>query len=185
MCGGCTASSRLPAREAIDNLMVYLRAALPQVRRSASTLGEEFELAQAYLQLFGVRMGARLRFTLDLPPALRALPFPPMVLLTLVENAIKHGLAPADLGGTVRIAARVAGAGARGQRQRRRCRLRRRRAAAAVSGWSTSGGSLRPGSVTARRCRSNSAARRCRRADRAAVAAAPADAPRRVAAGLA
>jgi sensor histidine kinase YesM len=93
--------------EAIDNLMVYLRAALPQVRRSESTLGDEFELAQAYLQLFRVRMGSRLRFVLDLPPELRQVPFPPMVLLTLAENAIKHGLAPADSGGTVRIMARV------------------------------------------------------------------------------
>ena len=95
--------------EAIDNLMIYLRAALPQVRRAESTLGEEFELARAYLQLFQVRMGARLRFTLDLPPALRRLPFPPMVLLTLAENAIKHGLAPADLGGTVSLYARRSG----------------------------------------------------------------------------
>lgn len=93
--------------ETIDNLMVYLRAALPQVRRSESTLGDEFELAQAYLQLFRVRMGSRLRFVLDLPPELRHVPFPPMVLVTLAENAIKHGLAPADSGGTVRIAARA------------------------------------------------------------------------------
>ncbi len=95
--------------EAVDNLLIYLRAALPQVRRAESTLGEEFELARAYLQLFQVRMGARLRFTLDLPPALRRLPFPPMVLLTLAENAIKHGLAPADLGGTVALCARRSG----------------------------------------------------------------------------
>jgi sensor histidine kinase YesM len=68
-------------------------------------LGDEFELVQAYLQLFKVRMGRRLRFTLDLAPELRPLPFPPMVLVTLAENAIKHGLAPADLGGTVDVAA--------------------------------------------------------------------------------
>ena len=95
--------------EAIDNLMIYLRAALPRVRRTASTLGDEFELAQAYLQLFKVRMGRRLSFTLDLAPELRAVPFPPMVLVTLVENAIKHGLTPADLGGTIALAARRAG----------------------------------------------------------------------------
>jgi sensor histidine kinase YesM len=95
--------------EAIDNLMAYLRAALPQVRRTESTLAEEFDLVQAYLQLFRVRMGARLRFTLDLPPPLRGVPFPPMLLVTLAENAIKHGLAPSELGGSVRIAAQVAG----------------------------------------------------------------------------
>jgi sensor histidine kinase YesM len=91
--------------ETIDNLMAYLRAALPQVRRTESTLGEEFELTRAYLQLYQVRMGPRLHFSLDLPPALRPVPFPPMVLLTLAENAIKHGLSPADLGGTVRMTA--------------------------------------------------------------------------------
>jgi two-component sensor histidine kinase len=96
--------------EAIDNLLVYLQAALPQVRRAETTLAEEFELARAYLQLFQVRMGPRLRFTLDLPPALRPLSFPPMVLVTLAENAIKHGLAPTGLGGTVRLSARRIGA---------------------------------------------------------------------------
>ena len=95
--------------QAIDNLMIYLRAALPQVRRNESTLGEEFELARAYLALFQVRMGPRLRFVMDLPPALRGLRFPPMVLATLAENAIKHGLAPADRGGTVQLTARLVG----------------------------------------------------------------------------
>jgi sensor histidine kinase YesM len=95
--------------QTIDNLMTYLRAALPQVRRTESTLGEEFDLAAAYLQLFQVRMGARLRFRLDLPPPLRRLAFPPMVLVTLAENAIKHGLAPAGVGGTVQFQARRVG----------------------------------------------------------------------------
>ena len=71
-----------------------------------SALGEEFELARAYLALFQVRMGPRLRFVMELPPALRGLRFPPMVLATLAENAIKHGLAPADRGGTVQLTAR-------------------------------------------------------------------------------
>jgi LytS/YehU family sensor histidine kinase len=90
--------------EAIDNLMVYLRAALPRVRRSEST--PRRIRWRAYLQLFRVRMG-RGYASADLPPGLRHVPFPPMVLLTLAENAIKHGLAPADSGGTVRIMARV------------------------------------------------------------------------------
>ncbi len=96
--------------QAIDSLLVYLRAALPRVRRSESTLGDEFDLVEAYLQLFRLRMGARLRFTVELAPELRMLPFPPMVLVTLAENAIKHGLAPTELGGSIRVAARRAGA---------------------------------------------------------------------------
>ncbi len=95
--------------EAIDNLMTYLQAALPRVRRTQSTLGDEFELVQAYLELFKVRMGRRLHFTLDLAPEMRPFPFPPMVLVTLAENAIKHGLTPADLGGRVDVAARRSG----------------------------------------------------------------------------
>jgi signal transduction histidine kinase len=94
---------------AIDNLMQYLRAALPQVRRADSTLGEEFELVRAYLELFQVRMGARLRYSLVLPAALRNVSFAPMVLVTLVENAIKHGLAPAGGGGTITVSARQDG----------------------------------------------------------------------------
>lgn len=90
----------------IDSLRTYLQAALPQVRRTSSTLGDEFDLLQAYLQLFKVRMGARLRYRLDIARGLRALPYPPMLLVTLAENAIKHGLAPSDLGGTIRVSAR-------------------------------------------------------------------------------
>lgn len=92
---------------AIDDLLAYLRVALPQVRRTESTLGDEFAVVAAYLRLFQVRMGPRLVFRLDLPATLRALPFPPMVLVTLAENAIKHGLAPAELGGCIEVAARI------------------------------------------------------------------------------
>ncbi|MDM0110524.1 histidine kinase [Variovorax sp. J22R133] len=91
--------------EAIGDLMIYLRAALPQLRRTVSTLGEEFELVRAYLKLFKLRMGHRLNYTLDLPPAIRGVAFPPAVLVTLAENAVKHGLAPADSGGLIQVAA--------------------------------------------------------------------------------
>jgi hypothetical protein len=97
--------------EAIDNLLVYLHAALPQLRRKTSTLADEFELVQAYLQLFQVRLGERLHFSLDLPPSLRGVPFPPTVLVTLAENAIKHGITPTNLGGTIRIGATGNGEG--------------------------------------------------------------------------
>jgi hypothetical protein len=88
-----------------DNLLVYLRAALPQMRSAVGALGEEAALVRAYLELFSLRMGERLAFAIDVPGPLVALPFPRMMLITLTENAIRHGLMPSDHGGTVRIQA--------------------------------------------------------------------------------
>jgi sensor histidine kinase YesM len=92
-----------------DNLLRYLRAALPQMRSALGTLGEEADLVRAYLELFSLRMGARLAFAIEVPEALAAHPFPRMMLITLVENAIKHGLMPSDGGGTVRLVALTEG----------------------------------------------------------------------------
>jgi hypothetical protein len=88
-----------------DNLLIYLRAALPQMRSAVGTLGEEAELVRAYLELFSLRMGARLAFSIEVPGPLAALPFPRMMLITLAENAIKHGLVPSDHGGKVSVQA--------------------------------------------------------------------------------
>ncbi len=90
-----------------DNLLRYLRAALPQMRTAEGTLAEEAALVRAYLELFSLRMGARLAFAIDVPAALAGHAFPRMMLITLVENAIKHGLMPSDQGGTVRVEARA------------------------------------------------------------------------------
>ncbi len=93
----------------LDNLVRYLRAALPQIRAAATTLGQETDLVQAYLDVLQIRMGAYLSFALDVPAALRDHPFPPMMLLTLAENAIKHGLAPSPDAGRIDIRARHEG----------------------------------------------------------------------------
>ncbi|HEY1459533.1 MAG TPA: histidine kinase [Casimicrobiaceae bacterium] len=90
--------------ETIVNLMRYLRAALPQLRSHDATLGDELELVRAYLALFQVRIGARLAFRIEVDPALRDLQFPPMLLTTLIENAIKHGVEPAG-GGNICVRA--------------------------------------------------------------------------------
>ncbi len=89
----------------LDNLIRYLRAALPRIREEQSTLGQEGELVQAYLAVLKIRMGARLRFAVEIPPALASHPFPPMILLTLAENAIKHGLTPSSSGGMITVRA--------------------------------------------------------------------------------
>jgi signal transduction histidine kinase len=95
------------AEAMLDSLMHYLEVALPQMRADASTLGREADLAVSYLDIQRIRMGRRLAYEIDISPPLREAPLPPMMLLTLVENAIKHGLAPLPEGGTVRISAAV------------------------------------------------------------------------------
>jgi signal transduction histidine kinase len=93
----------------LRNLKDYLAVALPQMRDSASTLGRELDHVAAYLGIQQVRMGRRLAFDLAVPDALRSLPMPPLVLVTLVENAIKHGLSPLREGGRVDVRAWLSG----------------------------------------------------------------------------
>ena len=71
-----------------------------------STLGTELERARAYLGILKIRMGARLNLQIEVPQYLRQVELPPMMLQTLVENAIKHGLEPKSGGGTIWIMAR-------------------------------------------------------------------------------
>jgi LytS/YehU family sensor histidine kinase len=97
------------ASRMLGSLITYLRAALPQMREASTTIGREFALARAYLEVLQVRMGSRLAFTLDLPPGLADRPLPPMMLISLVENAIKHGLEPVEAGGRIDLNARTAG----------------------------------------------------------------------------
>lgn len=105
-----TRSDPARAEEMLGHLIQYLRHSLPRTEHEASTLGAELERALAYLEIMKVRMGARLAVQVDVPEALRATPLPPMMLQTLVENAIKHGLEPRTGGGTVWIRARQADA---------------------------------------------------------------------------
>ena len=92
-------------RAMLRDLIDYLRTALPQMREADSTLGRELALARAYLNVQRIRMGERLRVDIDVPERLADARLPPMMLVTLVENAIKHGVGPKREGGTVRIAA--------------------------------------------------------------------------------
>ena len=93
----------------LGHLIGYLRAALPQLRARSSTLGREMSLAEAYLNILKMRIGPRLTFAIDLPDELRDHPFPPNLLISLVENAIKHGVEPSADGGAVTLAAAHAG----------------------------------------------------------------------------
>jgi signal transduction histidine kinase len=97
------------ASRLLGHLLSYLRAALPQMRSESTTLGQEVELAEAYLNILRMRMGPRLDFSIDVPAALKTHPFPPVLLISIVENAVTHGLEPLAAGGRVNIAARQDG----------------------------------------------------------------------------
>lgn len=92
-------------QEMLASLINYLRAALPSMRQSGSTLARELELARSFLTILKMRMRERLSFSIDHDPALGNARVPPMVLPTLVENAIKHGLSPLPQGGRIDIRA--------------------------------------------------------------------------------
>ena len=98
------------AQEMLDRLIAYLRATLGASRNSAHPLQAEFDRLRDYLELMVVRMGPRLRYTLDLPAELAMLPVPTLLLQPLVENSIKHGLEPKVEGGTITVRARREGA---------------------------------------------------------------------------
>lgn len=102
-----TRSDPARADEMLGNLITYLRHSLPRAEDSLSTLGEELERARAYLEILRIRMGNRLNLRIEVPEALKSIQFPAMMLQTLVENAIKHGLEPKSGGGTVWIIART------------------------------------------------------------------------------
>ncbi|MFZ6801668.1 sensor histidine kinase [Undibacterium sp. Di24W] len=97
------------AAQLTANLIVFLRASMSEMRSEQISLEEEFAMVQAYLQVMQVRMAHRLTFSMHLPEQLRAYKIPSMVLLTLAENAIKHGLEPSIRGGSIHINAEVSG----------------------------------------------------------------------------
>ena len=101
-----TRSDPVRAEAMLGHLIQYLRRSLPNAEGEMSTLGAELERALAYLEILKVRMGDRLDVQTDVAEALRNTPMPAMMLQTLVENAIKHGLEPRTGGGTVWIRAR-------------------------------------------------------------------------------
>jgi len=98
---------RVAGRTMLEMLMRYIEVALPGMRRSKSTLEDEAALIEAYLHIHRIRMGNRLAFVIDIPLPVRAAWVPPMMLLTLVENAVKHGLNAKPDGGRIRVTARI------------------------------------------------------------------------------
>jgi signal transduction histidine kinase len=88
-------------------LITYLRGALPQMRQESSTLGRELRLIKSFLDLIKMRMEDRLDVEFNVPEGAESADFPPMMLQSVVENAIKHGIEPKPEGGKVSVAARI------------------------------------------------------------------------------
>jgi sensor histidine kinase YesM len=95
------------ASRLLGHLLAYLRAAMPKMRSASTTLGQETEFAAAYLNILRMRMGDRLDFRIDVPEQLRTHAFPPVLLISLVENAVTHGIEPQAAGGKITIEART------------------------------------------------------------------------------
>src|SRR5205085_2400770 len=91
------------ASAVLSSLIAYLRAAVPRLHEPATTLGQELELVRAYLELMHMRIPDRLQFTIAADPAAATLSCPPMTLLTLVENAVRHGIDPGEEGGRIDV----------------------------------------------------------------------------------
>jgi signal transduction histidine kinase len=91
------------AAPVLSSLIAYLRAALPKLHDGQPTLGNELALVRSYLELMQMRMPDRLQIRLDVDPTLATRRFPPMALLTLVENAVRHGIDPAEDGGQIEV----------------------------------------------------------------------------------
>ncbi len=91
-----------------QSLIRYLRSAMPQMREgSRPTLGQQVGLCSAFLEIMTVRMEGRLQSVIIVPDGLKSAVFPSMMLQTLVENAIKHGLEPKPEGGLLEIGAEI------------------------------------------------------------------------------
>jgi sensor histidine kinase YesM len=89
-------------------LITFLRAGLGGLRDETTTLAREFEMAEAYLAIMRTRMGERLSYSFHLPLELCEMSMPPAMLISLVENAIKHGIEPATNGGKITVSAEKA-----------------------------------------------------------------------------
>jgi len=87
----------------LADLIRYLRASLSRSRGKTTTLEQEMELIRAYMNIYKVRMGDRLRYRIEVPEHLKDRPIPPMLVQPLVENAIRHGLEPKIEGGEISI----------------------------------------------------------------------------------
>lgn len=96
-------SGSAQASAVLASLIAYLRAAVPRLHEAGTTMQQELELVRAYLEVMHMRMPDRLQFLVHADEAALAAHCPPMTLLTLVENAVRHGLDPSEDGGRIEV----------------------------------------------------------------------------------
>jgi sensor histidine kinase YesM len=99
------------ASRILEQLNTYLRTSLRRTRQTTTTVGEELDLVEALLEIANARLGARLTYRIVVPPDLRRVALPPLLLQPLVENAVRHGIEPAVDGGTIAVDVRNDDAG--------------------------------------------------------------------------
>lgn len=95
------------AARLLDSLIRYLRGAIPKLDATDVLLADELDMVRAYLEVMQIRMGERLAWSIDVMEACLQSRLPPAALLTLVENAVKHGVDPCEQGGRIDILAHV------------------------------------------------------------------------------
>lgn len=101
------ASSSPQAPRVLDNLIAYLRAAVPRLDRQVTTFGDELALIRAYLELMHLRMPDRLTYDIHAAPECLQVLCPPMTLMTPVENAVRHGIDPSEEGGQINVVVQI------------------------------------------------------------------------------
>jgi hypothetical protein len=99
------------AIDTINALSAYLRSTLPRLRKDvgveSATLGQQVDICTRYLELMNIRMGGRISVVVDLPQGVETMAFPPLLLISLVENAVKHGVEPKAGPASIAIRARI------------------------------------------------------------------------------
>ncbi len=97
------------ASKVLDSLIAYFRSAVPRLNEPVTTLDQELQLVRSYLELMQMRMPDRLKYSVQADAAAPRVSCPPATLLTLVENAIRHGIDPSEEGGRVDVSVTVVG----------------------------------------------------------------------------
>jgi LytS/YehU family sensor histidine kinase len=91
------------ASAVLRSLTAYLRAIVPLLHEPAATIEREVQLVRPYLELMQMRMPDRLKYAMNVDPSALVVRCPPTTLLTLVENAVRHGIDPSEEGGRIDI----------------------------------------------------------------------------------
>jgi hypothetical protein len=91
------------ASAVLRSLTAYLRAAVPVLHESAATIDRELQLVRPYLELMQMRMPDRLEYAMSVDPTALNVRCPPTMVLTLVENAVRHGIDPSEEGGRIDV----------------------------------------------------------------------------------